>query len=179
MLLQRLFAPRPAQLAGRALYAAAAQQARRPAFYRELGAPDTTEGRFELYSLHVALLLLRLKGQNALASETAQNLFDAYVKSLDDALREMGVSDVTVGKKMRKLGAAFYGRMRSYEEAIGGLPDREPLEALLARTVFDGRAEALAAPLSAYVERAADALQQQPLSGLLEGRVAWPEALHG
>ncbi|HEX4095815.1 MAG TPA: ubiquinol-cytochrome C chaperone family protein, partial [Caulobacteraceae bacterium] len=60
MLLQRLFRAPPAQDAGRGLYAAAALQARRPVFYRALGVADTVEGRFELYSLHVALVLIRL-----------------------------------------------------------------------------------------------------------------------
>jgi cytochrome b pre-mRNA-processing protein 3 len=173
--LQRLFAPRPALTAGRTLFAAAARQARQPAFYQGLAVADSVEGRFELYSLHVALLVLRLKGQGPRASETAQHLFDAYVKSLDDALREMGVSDVTVGKKMRKLGAAFYGRMRSYEQAVEALPEALPLEELLVRTVFEGRSASLSGPLAAYVARAAEALEGQPLAELLEGRVDWPE----
>lgn len=175
MLLQRLFAPSPALIAGRALFLAASRQARRPAFYQSFGVADSVEGRFELYSLHVALLALRLKGQGALAAETAQHLFDAYVKSLDDALREMGVSDVTVGKKMRKLGAAFYGRMRSYEQAVEALPETHPLEDLLTRTVFEERATDAAAHLVGYVARAAGELERQPLEELLEGRVAWPE----
>ena len=124
MSLSRLFSPRPAVLAGRRLYDCAAAQARSPAFYAVMGAPDTVEGRFELYSLHVALLLRRLKGQGPQAAETAQGLFDAYVQALDDALREMGVGDLSVGKKMRKLGEAFYGRVKAYDEAFSALPDR-------------------------------------------------------
>src|ERR1700759_4710076 len=118
MKLSRLFAPRPAALAGRRLYEAGAPRARQLAFYAAMGAPDTVEGRFELYSLHVALLLRRLKGQGPQAQETAQGLFDAYVKSLDDALRDMGVGDLSMGKKMRKLGEAFYGRVKNYDEAF-------------------------------------------------------------
>ena len=90
MKLSRLFSPRPAVLAGRRLYAAAAAQARTRALYADLGGPDTLEGRFELYTLHVALILRRLKGQGAEASETAQALFDAYEAKLityEDALR--------------------------------------------------------------------------------------------
>ncbi len=178
MLLQRLFAPRPARTAGRALYLAASRQARQAVFYRSLAVADSVEGRFELYSLHVSLLVLRLKGHGPRAAETAQHLFDAYVKSLDDALREMGVSDVTVGKKMRKLGSAFYGRMRSYEEAVGALPETAPLEALLTRTVLEGRSPEAMGLLAAYVSRAAETLARQPLKELLEGRVVWPEVSH-
>src|SRR5678815_3207519 len=107
-MLKRLFKPRPAQAAGEALYASTVAQARTPALYAELGAPDTREGRFEIYSLHVYLLLERLKDQGPQAADTGQALFDAYVSALDNALREMGVGDLSVGKRMRKLGEAFY-----------------------------------------------------------------------
>ncbi|MBE9188317.1 ubiquinol-cytochrome C reductase, partial [Microcoleus sp. LEGE 07076] len=114
-MLKRLFKPRPAVAAGRALYAQTVAQSRTPTLYADLGAPDTPEGRFEIYSVHVYLLLERLKGQGPLAAETAQALFDTYVSALDHALRELGVGDLSVGKKIRKLGEAFYGRINSYE----------------------------------------------------------------
>ena len=116
-MLQRLFRPRPAQAAGRALYASVVEQSRQPALYERLGAPDTVEGRFELYSLHVVLLLDRLRRQGDQATETSQALFDTFVKALDHALREMGVGDLSVGKKMRRLAEAFYGRAKSYDAA--------------------------------------------------------------
>src|SRR6187399_2406964 len=117
-MLKNLFKPRPAQTAGRALYAAAVAQARTPGLYAELGAPDTREGRFEIYSLHVYLLLERLKDQGPQAADTAQALFDTYLSALDHSLREMGVGDLSVGKRMRKLGEAFYGRIKGYETAL-------------------------------------------------------------
>src|SRR5437764_15482681 len=113
MLLDRLFRPRPALAAGRALYARAVDQSRAPSLYADFGTPDTAEGRFELYSLHVVLLLDRLRGHGDLAVDVSQVLFDSYVKALDNALREMGVGDLAVGRKMRKLGEAFYGRGKS------------------------------------------------------------------
>ena len=120
------------------LYALAVDQARSRGLYADLGAPDTAEGRFEMYSLHVVLLLDRLRGHGAEAADVSQNLFDTYVKDLDTALREMGVGDLSVGKKMRKLGEAFYGRGKSYDAAFAALPDTGPLEALLVRTVYAG-----------------------------------------
>ena len=173
MKLSRLFSPRPAVLAGRRLYAAAAAQARTRALYADLGGPDTLEGRFELYTLHVALILRRLKGQGAEASETAQALFDAYLKGLDDALREMGVGDLSVGKKMRKLGEAFYGRVKHYDEALSALPDRTALEAIIGRTVLDGLAQS-AGPLADYAVAAADQLDRLPLTAVLQGETQWP-----
>jgi cytochrome b pre-mRNA-processing protein 3 len=171
-MLNRLFRPRPAQVAGRALYTAAVAQARTPALYAALGAPDTTEGRFELYSLHVVLLIDRLQGEGEGAAEVNQALFDAYVKSLDDALREMGVGDLSVGKKMRKLGEAFFGRAKNYQAAFAALPDRGPLEALLSRTVY-AEAPPRAAELADYVLAQRAALADQPAERVLAGQVEW------
>lgn len=176
MLLDRLFRPRPALAAGRALYARAVEQSREPGLYAGFGAPDTVEGRFELYSLHVVLLLDRLRGEGAAAADVSQILFDTYVKALDDALREMGVGDLAVGRKMRKLGEAFYGRGKSYDAAFAALPDEGPLQALIARTVY---AEADAAPaprLAAYVLGQRAALAGQPAERLLAGQVDWRPA---
>jgi cytochrome b pre-mRNA-processing protein 3 len=175
MLFDRLFRRRPARAAGRSLYASVVEQARTPALYADLGAPDTVEGRFEIYTLHVVLLLDRLKRQGAAAAETAQSLFDTYVAQLDHALRELGVGDLSVGKKMRRLGEAFYGRVKSYEQAFAELPATAELEAVLGRTVY---AEADTAPgaLAAYVLAQRDALARQPLEGLLAGRARWGTA---
>jgi cytochrome b pre-mRNA-processing protein 3 len=174
-MLNRLFRPRPAQIIGRALYASVVEQSRQPALYADLGAPDTVEGRFEIYSLHVVLLLDRLTGQGAEAGEVSQGLFDTYVKSLDHALREMGVGDLSVGKKMRRLGEAFYGRVKSYSSAFTALPDAAPLVALLARTVYAG-ADGPADRLAAYVTAQRDHLASRPTQEFTEGRVEWSPA---
>ena len=176
MLLERLFRPRPAREAGRALYALAVAQARTPALYADFGAPDTPEGRFELYSLHVLLLLERLRGAGAEAAEVSQCLFDTYLKDLDHALRELGVGDLSVGRKMRRLGEAFYGRGRSYDGAAASLPDPRPLEAFLVRTVY-AETDAHAAPrLVAYVLAQRAALADQPLEALAAGQAVWADA---
>lgn len=173
MLLERLWRPRPALSAGRALYARAVEQARTPGLYADLGAPDTVEGRFELYSLHVVLLLDRLRGHGEVAGDVSQTLFDTYVKGLDTALREMGVGDLAVGRKMRKLGEAFYGRGKSYETAFAALPDAAPLEALLTRTVYADADPDPMPRLAAYVLAQRAALASQALEPLLAGEVAW------
>lgn len=162
MFLDRLFKPRAAKLAAAELYASAVAQAREPVFYTALGAPDTREGRFELYTIHVVLLVERLKGQGEAAAETSQAVFDAYVRGLDDAFRELGVGDLAVGKKMKKLGEAFYGRLRAFEAAT----ERADIESLLERTG--------AGNLADYVIAARDQLARQPLDDLLSGTVTWP-----
>ena len=173
MVLERLFRPRPAREAGRALYAHVVAQARQPAFYERLGVPDTVEGRFELYSLHLLLLIERLRGQGGEAGEVSQSLFDTYLKGLDHALRELGVGDLSVGKKMRKLGEAFYGRGKSYETAVAELPRRQALEAFLARTVYADAEPGFAPHLAAYVVLQRQALAAQPLEPIVAGEVGW------
>jgi cytochrome b pre-mRNA-processing protein 3 len=165
---------RPAETAGARLYAAAAAQARQPGFYLA-GVPDTPTGRFELYTLHVVLVLHRLKGQGEEAAEVGQALFDTYVANLDLALRELGVGDLSVGKKMRKLGEAFYGRAKAYDAALGRLPDTEPLRELIARTVLAGAEADPAQAIAAYVARGADRLAALPLAQVIAADLAWPE----
>ncbi len=176
MILDRLFAPRAALRAGRTLYSSAARQARSPRFYERLGVRDTPEGRFELFTLHVALVVLRLKGCGAAAAETSQHLFEAYVRALDDALREMGVGDLSVPKRMKGLGEAFYGRVRALEQAMA---DKDAAAAALAelmqRTALEGSAEGRPEALAAYVLAARDALARTPLEALLEARLTWPD----
>ncbi len=171
-MLTRLFKPRPAKSAGHSLYARAVEQARSPSLYRALGAPDTAEGRFEVYSLHVNLMIERLRAEGEQGGEVAQALFDAYASGLDHGLREMGVGDLSVGKKMRKLGEAILGRAKSYQEAIAALPERGPLEALLARTVY-AEAPDRSPDMADYV-----LAQREVLAGqsLLAGQAEWRPA---
>jgi cytochrome b pre-mRNA-processing protein 3 len=150
------------------------RQARSPALYAVMGAPDTVEGRFELLTAHVILLVDRLAGAGEAAAQSSQALFDTYVSNLDGALREMGVGDLTVGKRMRALGGAFYGRAEAYRTAFRALPDTGALEAVIERTVLGGGASCDAAPLAAYVASARQRLADASVDGLLEGPPAWP-----
>lgn len=175
MFFKRFRKPRAAVVAGEALYASAVAQARQPGLYTTLGVPDTREGRFELYSLHVILLLDRFKGLgDEQSGETKQALIDRFTKGLDDAFRELGVGDVAVPKRIKKLGEAFYGRARSAVQAFETLPDLRPLQALMARTLYEGD-DAKAAAMADYVVRARDHLAAQPTEALLVGEANWVE----
>jgi cytochrome b pre-mRNA-processing protein 3 len=174
MFFKRWTRTRPAQTAADALYAGAVAQARVPALYQAYQAPDTREGRFELYSLHVILILDRLKAQGDQAAETAQFLVDRYTRGLDDAFREMGIGDLAVAKRMKKLAEAFYGRGRAMDQAFDALPDKRSLEALIERTLFEGAPDPARA-LSAYILQARQDLASQPLESILSGSVTWPK----
>ncbi len=177
-MLKNLFRPRPADRMGLPLYTAAVAQARDPGFYTALGVADQIDARFELYTLHVLLLILRLRDEAGAeaeqAAEAAQNLFDVYVSALDNALRELGVNDVTMAKKMRKLGEALYGRMTAYEPAIRAA-DAPALAASLARNVYGDPEAAHGAALAAYALQARSMLATQPVGTVLT-QPLWPEA---
>lgn len=93
---------------------------------------------------------------------------------LDDGLREMGVGDLSVGKKMRKLGEAIYGRARNLDAALDGLPERTELAAMMRRTVYQDQEGKPSAELAAWTALATEALQAQSLDALLAGEVAFP-----
>jgi cytochrome b pre-mRNA-processing protein 3 len=152
------------------------EQARQPALYTAYGVADTPAGRFELYTLHMVLLVDRIQPHGAQGAETAQALFDTYIKGLDHGLRELGVGDTSVGKKMRKLGEAIYGRAKSYQSAFAALPDQTELRALLQRTVYAEGDSAPAEQLTEYVLAQRSALEGQPIEALLEGSVSWRPA---
>jgi cytochrome b pre-mRNA-processing protein 3 len=174
MFLQRLLKPGPTRAAAERLYAATVAQARQQALYATLGAPDTPDGRFEVYSLHVLLVLSRLRADGSQATAFAQAYFDAYLGGLDNGLRELAVGDLSVGKTMRKLGEAFYGRGKAMDAALAELPDREPLIGLLGRTVFNGAEAAAAGPFADYVIRVREVLAATTSAAVSDGRIAWP-----
>jgi cytochrome b pre-mRNA-processing protein 3 len=168
----RLLARRTEKSTARRLYDQAVAQARQPALYARLGAPDTVEGRFELLTLHVILLVDRLKGEAA-ASTLRQALFDVYVSDLDGALREMSVGDLAVAKRMKKLGEAFYGRARAYDDAFQALPDLTKLRDVIARTILEGISGADPAPLAAYTADRREDLAACETAALLAGGARW------
>ena len=171
---ETLFKRGTAVTAGRELYAACAAAARRPAFYLALQVPDTVEGRFELYALHTLLVVLRLRGAEPSGKDVSQALFDALLLGLDDGLRDMGVGDLSVGKKMRKLGAALYGRAKNLDLALAA-DDSSELEAFLIRTVYAGAESPEAGRLASWVRAAQAALAAQSDQDLLAGAVRFAE----
>ena len=173
IMLQNLFRPRPRERLGEALYDLAVRQARDPAFYTTMGVADRIDARFELYTLHVLLLVMRLRDQGEREAETAQLLFDTYVSALDHALRELGVGDISVGKKMRKLGEALYGRMSTYEPPLRG-GDAPTLAVGLARNVFESAEAETGDALAAYALASRGRLAAQDLAGVTT-RPDWAE----
>lgn len=179
MALKNLLGQPAAGRAAERLYSSAVEQARDPAFYLHCGVPDTVYGRFEMIALHVFLVLRRLRQGGAGAADTAQALFDAMFLDMDRSLREMGVGDLGVGRRVKAMAKAFYGRIAAYDRGLDD--DGDVLNDALVRDVYRGTAPAPAAlaALAAYVRREAQALAGQPLGGLIEGRVGFGPAPSG
>lgn len=173
IMLQNLFRTRPRERLGQLLYEAAVRQARDPGFYTRMGVADRIDARFELYTLHVLLLVMRLRDEGEQGGEAGQTLFNTYVSALDHALRELGVGDVSVGKKMRKLGEALYGRMTAYEAPLRDA-DAAALAAGLARNVYESEDPATGEALAAYAIASRASLAAQTFEAV-SAAPAWAE----
>jgi cytochrome b pre-mRNA-processing protein 3 len=151
-----------------AIYGMIVAQAREPLFYKHLGVPDTVDGRLDLLILHLWLVLRRLRDVEA-GRRLSQALFDHFCADMDANLREMGVGDLTVPKRMQKFGEAFYGRTAAYDlawsESEGRLADA------LQKNILNGQHPESARRLAAYAASTAAALQGCDDAALL--RAAW------
>lgn len=167
----------PSLDAATALYTAAVEQARAPALYADFGSPDTVEGRFEHVALHVYLILRRLKDDAPEVKKVSQKLFDVMFQNMDDSLRELGVGDLSIGKKIRKLAENFYGRVGVYEDALEEGADKTALAAALGRNIFGDETASGAEALALYVRRVAAYIDEQPAARIAGGLVQFPEAV--
>jgi cytochrome b pre-mRNA-processing protein 3 len=154
------------------LYGAIVAQARHPSFYAAYGVPDTVSGRFEMIVLHLALLLDRIGGEPEPVRAIGQGVFDLFCSDMDDHLREMGVGDLAVPRKMQRVAEAFYGRHAAYCAAIAA-DDMQALEGALARNVFSGNGNE-ARRLAAYMREAVSRLAAQDAAEVTATRLAWP-----
>ena len=152
-------------------YRAIVERARDPSFFLDWGVPDTFDGRFEVLALHMFLVLGRLKADRAQTADFSQDLFDTMFADLDRAMREMGATDVGVGRYVKEMARGFYGRILAYER--GAAEGEAALADALKRNLFGTAAPAPeAAPAAAaYLRRQAAALAAVPVATLLEGEV--------
>lgn len=180
------------------LYEAAVMQAREPVFYRDFTVPDTLEGRFEMIAFHVFLILRRLKrdaGQSVegalsvdhderspdlgsdLGSELGQALFDLMFADMDRNLREMGAGDLGVGRRVKAMAAAFYGRIKAYDTGLAA--GESALSMAIARNVFNETDPALdssskaAMVLARYMAECVVVLENLPEQALTKGEAAF------
>lgn len=158
-----------------ATYSAIVAQARQFGFYSRLQVPDTIDGRFEMLILHMILVLNRLRGEGDKVSEFSQELFDLFFADMDGSLREMGVGDLGVPKKVKKMAEAFYGRAAAFAEALAS-DTRQPLVDVVERNFFAEAGNPVAASaIAAYLREATGVLAGQEPDEIMAGRLRWPD----
>jgi cytochrome b pre-mRNA-processing protein 3 len=154
-----------------AIYGMIVTQARAPLFYRDLAVPDTVNGRFDLLVLHLWMVLRRMRPL-ADGAGLSQALFDRFCEDMDGNLREMGVGDLTVPKRMQAFGEAFYGRSAAYDLALSG--GSEPLAQAMCKNILNGEQFDKARQLAAYAEAVTAMLATLDEPALLGGSWKFP-----
>jgi len=174
--------PSRTNAAAAAVYRAIVTQARQSVFYADYGVPDSVDGRFEMIALHMFAVLHRLKSEKP-AAGFSQDLFDMMFADMDRSLREMGVGDLGVGRRIKAMAQGLYGRMAAYEAALAA--DDGELGAALRRNVYgtmdDAAVSALSLPsrilphLCAYLRALVRQLAADSAEQLMAGHVTFPQ----
>jgi len=157
------------------LYAEAVAAARRPHLYEAAGVPDTVDGRYDLLVAHLHLLLRRLRAEEGRAQRIAQSLMDRFVDDMDANLREMGIGDLAVAKRVHDTLGGLFGRAKAYDAALDA-DDPAALAAAVDRNVFGSVAEAGpgAGLVAAYLLHVARALAAMPVDALFDPAFTFP-----
>lgn len=163
------------------IYGMIVAQAREPAFYQAFGVPDTVNGRFDMVVLHLWMVMRRLRDGGD-ASGLAQGLIDHFTSDMDDNLRELGVGDLTVPKRILKYGEAFYGRARAYDTALAAdagasvAGAASSLVMALSKNIYNGQGLASheAPRLATYVSTARSELDGMAEPQLITGNWRFP-----
>jgi cytochrome b pre-mRNA-processing protein 3 len=168
VILKQLFgqrAPDPSE----ALYGAIVAAARQEKFYATWNAPDTLDGRFDMLVLHMFLVLDRMRSFGKPSEQLRQALTDRFFAAMDAALREVGVGDLTVGKKVRKMAEAFFGRVTAY--AAGIEQGEVALSEALSRNIYADADSSHAIALARWMLHAKLLLATQDYESLSKGHV--------
>ena len=170
-LFRKTTAPEPVY----AVYRAIVAQSRQPRFYADWLVPDTVTGRFDMISLHLALLFRRLRHDDASGKDFSQAVFDLFFKDMDRSLREMGAGDLAVPKKIQKMGNIFFGLLAALNDAMDR-KDQLALETVLSRNVFDGAGGPHIAALAEYLLAEDAQLSAQLATAITSGSIAFEAA---
>ena len=162
MILGKLFARKP--IAAQRLYEAIVAGARQEKFYTAMEVPDTIDGRFDMIVLHMFLVVDRLRSE---AAGMSQQLTDIFFKDLDRTLREMGIGDLSVAKKIRPMAEAFAGRVKAYAKAS----EEGVLIEALQRNVYGGVLNPKATELAKWMQNAKEKLSSSQTQSILDGEL--------
>lgn len=173
MIFSKLFKSKPAfPEEVQKLYTTIVKQSREPAFYSTFEVADTVEGRFDMIVLHLFVVIRRLKTALPQTEEFQQALYDLMLADMDLNLRELGVGDMGLARRVPKMAEAFYGRAAAYEEGLSDT-DNTTLKAALDRNLYrktpvsDESLEIMAH----YLRREAGNLEKTAIEDLQKGHV--------
>ena len=158
---------KPDEAFAAALYARTAGDARAPDLFEVCAIPDTLDGRFDSLALHAALVIDRLRREPD-GEQLAQSFFDTMFRHLDLTLREIGVQDLGVGRRIKIMAEGLHGRALAYRAALAG---EAALAEVLRRNAYGGRPPADAqavAQLEAHVRQYAARLAATPRNDLIK-----------
>jgi cytochrome b pre-mRNA-processing protein 3 len=165
---------RPAQVAAD-LYGSIVAQARAPAFYSSYGVGDTLEGRFEMVVLHLFLVLERLRAEGEAGQDIGQALLERFVSDMDDQMREIGIGDLGVPRRIQKAAAAVRERVEDYRAGLASAGSCDcGLRTVLERHVGAGGGKVDGPALAGYMQACVPALARQNGTALLAGRILFP-----
>ncbi|MCW2237144.1 ubiquinol-cytochrome C chaperone family protein [Azospirillum canadense] len=185
-MLDRLFRRRRDTRAATEFFVKIVGQARDPVFYRDLGVPDTLDGRFDMVVLHVFLVMHRLKGQGAAAADWSRQLYETMIDNFEKSLMEQGVGDSGISRRVKTMARGMAGRIQAYDRALAPGAERDPLDGGLLEVALDNNVYGTApdadrahlAAMTAYVRRQVAGLAEQPLESLLAGQIHF-SPVHG
>jgi cytochrome b pre-mRNA-processing protein 3 len=168
------------------LYGSIVARSRSPAFYADLAVPDSVMGRLELIILHLALLIERLQADGDAGAGLAQEVAEAFVRDMDDSIREIGIGDMGVPRRVKQAAGALYERRREIAAVVAehsGDPDtlRDAMTAFLGRVVWAGGPidRNGARRLAEYVLELRSVFAANPFAALSEGRLDFSMATAG
>ncbi|WP_085902241.1 ubiquinol-cytochrome C chaperone family protein [Kiloniella majae] len=155
------------------LYASLVEQARQKEFYENHSVPDSLDGRFDMITLHMFLVLHRLKAEKETTETFSQKLFDLMFYDMDLSLREMGVGDVGVGKRVKAMLQGFYGRLAAYEKSL--LQGERSLEGALERNLYGTtKADQTSVQyMREYLVRQIEHLKDQDIGKIMAGKITF------
>jgi cytochrome b pre-mRNA-processing protein 3 len=161
------------------LYTRLVEKARDPAFYVSLGVPDTVNGRFDMVVIHAMLVLRRLRGGGTQADQSGKALLELLFRDMDQSLREMGVGDMGIGRHIKRMAKALFGRSEAYEAGLDGAP--EGLVSALKENLYrhSTPTDAQVAGLTDYIHRAAAQVDAQTVGDIAAGQLQLDVAVLG
>lgn len=151
-----------------AVYNAIVAQSRQPVFYAEWGVPDTVTGRFDMISLHMALLFRRMRSDDKQSKEFSQAVFDLFFKDMDRSLREMGVGDLSISKRIQKMGNLFFGLLAAVNAAMDAR-NMQGLDDVLSRNIYAEIENPPVRKLSEYLVAQSEFLDGQSIPTIMAG----------